>query len=280
VPSSAEGFAPARTALAGNPSDGYGGAVLALTLPELGAQARAAPAERLSVAPDSELVRAVAARLGATATIEWSTNVPTSVGLGGSSAIAIAVLRALDQRLHPVELARTALAIERQDLGIPGGRQDQVVQAHGGLVLMDFSDERDVRVERLDPGLLPPLVVAWRERASEHSGIAHADLRRRYAHGDMPALAELARQAARALREGDHTAFADAVDQSYEHRVRMVALQPGHVEMIETARAAGAAANYSGSGGAIVAVCRDDEHRATVRAALEQLGCRTLSAPA
>ncbi|CAA9501537.1 MAG: hypothetical protein AVDCRST_MAG13-2290, partial [uncultured Solirubrobacteraceae bacterium] len=40
----AAGMAPARAALAGNPSDGYGGAVLALCLPALAARVEVAPA--------------------------------------------------------------------------------------------------------------------------------------------------------------------------------------------------------------------------------------------
>jgi glucuronokinase len=254
--------------------------VLAVTLPGLGARASAVRSNRLSVSPESELVRATAARFGAPAAISWETNVPSSVGLGGSSAIAIAVLRALDPSLPLKELALTALAVEREDLSIPGGRQDQLVQAHGGLVLMDFSEDPDGHVERLDSRLLPPLVVAWRAQAGEPSGVAHADLRSRYGRGEMPELAALAHEAARALRAGDRASFARAVDDSYDHRARMVALQPGHVEMIETARGAGAAANYSGSGGAIIAVCRDDSHRETVCAALQELGCGVLTAPA
>jgi glucuronokinase len=286
VHSSAEavGTAPARTALAGNPSDGYGGAVLAVTLDGLGARAAARPATALSVSPDSELVRAVARRVGGEPVeIEWSTTVPANVGLGGSSAIAIATLRALHE-LHspgdpdPHTLALTALAVEREDLGIPGGRQDQLAQAHGGLTLMDFSSDPDGHVEQLDPSLLPPLVVAWRSQVAEHSGVPHAELRSRYGHGDMGELAALAHAAAAALQDGDRAAFAHAVDESFEHRARMVALHPGHVEMVKTARAAGAAANYSGSGGAIVAVCRSAPHAAEVTAALRWLGCDTLSA--
>lgn len=287
MPSSAEavGTAPARTALAGNPSDGYGGAVLAVTLESLGARALARPAMKEMVSPESELVRAVARRVGGEpVAIEWSTTVPANVGLGGSSAIAIATLRAL-ARLRgtdppPREVALTALAVEREDLGIPGGRQDQLVQAHGGLALMDFSCDPDGNVEQLDPSLLPPLVVAWRSQVAEDSGVPHAELRSRYGRGDMAELAALAHAAAAALQIGDLTAFAHAVDESFEHRARMVALNPGHVEMVETARAAGAAANYSGSGGAIVAVCRDEPHREHVAGELRRLGCGVLSAPA
>jgi glucuronokinase len=288
VPSSAEavGTAPARTALAGNPSDGYGGAVLAVTLDALGARATARRADELRVSPESELVRAVARRIGGDpSAIEWSTTVPANVGLGGSSAIAIATLRALHE-LHgpgdpdPHELALTALAVEREDLDIPGGRQDQLAQAHGGLTLMDFSSDPDGHVQQLDPSLLPPLVVAWRAQVAEHSGVPHAELRSRYRHGDMAELAALAHAAAAALRNGDRAAFAHAVDESFEHRRRMVQLHPGHVEMIHAARAAGATANYSGSGGAIVAVCSDAEHREHTAAKLARLGCGVLSAPA
>jgi glucuronokinase len=279
----ADGFAPARTALAGNPSDGYGGAVLAVTLDALGARATAR-AGSLHVDPASDLVHATAARFGRPAAIEWSTTVPIGVGLGGSSAIAIATLRALaqlhDVELQPMELALLAHAVERADLGIAGGRQDQLAQAHGGLTLMDWSEDPDGHVEQLDPALLPPLLVAWRHDASEPSGIAHADLRSRYRTGEMPELAQLARDAAQALRTGDHGGFARAVDGSFAHRAAMITLDPRHVEMIAVARAAGASANYSGSGGAIVAVCRDDMQRTHVAAELSALGCETLNAPA
>jgi hypothetical protein len=45
--------------------------------------------------------------------------------------------------------------------------------------------------------------------------------------------------------------------------------------MIETARERGASANYTGSGGAIVAACNDERHREAVALALEQVGCGT-----
>ena len=52
-----------RAALAGNPSDGYGGAVLAVTLDELRrARRRRAAAPRLEIWPPSELVAATVAR--------------------------------------------------------------------------------------------------------------------------------------------------------------------------------------------------------------------------
>ena len=56
-------------------------------------------------------------------------------------------------------------------------------------------------------------------------------------------------------------------------RGELLDLDPRCVAMIDAARAAGAAANYTGSGGAIVAVRPDDGALEDVRDALEAIGC-------
>jgi glucuronokinase len=284
----AHGIALARAALAGNPSDGYGGAVLAVTVGGCEARATARPSAvgELQVEPPSELVGAAVRRFARTcpaalySSVVWSTSIPRGVGLGGSSAIVIAGLRALSQcyevDIDEPEMAAMALAVETEDLGIAAGMQDRVAQAYGGLTFMEF---RDGRYERLDPALLPPLAIAWRAHTAESSGRIHSDLRARFELGDagvrrgMAELADLARAARAALLEGDRSAFARCVDGSFDARAQMLALDREHVEMVAVARDAGAAANYTGSGGAIVCACRDDAHRALVAGALEAAQC-------
>jgi glucuronokinase len=293
---SAAGDAPARAALAGNPSDGYGGAVLAVALPSHRAHAVARRAGELRVTPESDLVRAAVGRFArqhapaaAASAVEWSTSIPRGVGLGGSSAIVIAVLRAL-MGLHRVtlpapELADVALAVEVDELGIAAGLQDRVAQAYGGLTFMDFDPAAGRHCyERLDPERLGPVLVAWREDSGGHSGDVHAPLRDRHAAGErvvVEALSELgtlARAARGALLAGDRAELARCVDGSFDARQRMLELDAHHVAMIECARAAGAGANYAGSGGAIVAVCEHPAHRRGVDAQLRRLGCETISA--
>jgi glucuronokinase len=284
----AEGRASARTALVGNPSDGYGGAVLAVEVPAFAAVASARAGDG-AVEPASELVAAAVARFArrlapeaSSADVRWSTSIPRSVGLGGSSAVVIATVRALcslyDIAIEPAALSELALAVEREDLSIPGGRQDAVAQAHGGLTFMDFGPA-EPRYEMLDPSLLPPLLLAWRVESAEHSGHVHAGLRARFERGDpavrsaIGSLIRSAHDARAALLAGDRDRFGECVDESFDERRRMLSLEPEHVEMIECARACGACANYTGSGGAIVAACRDDAHRERVAAALEALAC-------
>ena len=217
--------------------------------------------------------------------IEVSTSIPRGVGLGGSSAIVIATLRALCSlyrcSLADPELATAALAVETDELGIVAGLQDRVTQAHGGLMFMDFSPSAGAHAyERLDPALLPPLVVAWRVDAGGGSGGVHAPLRERHARGvplvvdALQELGRLGRQARAALVRRDHAELLRCVDRSFDARRRMLELDPRHVEMVQCARASGASANYTGSGGAIVAVCADAATRYRTRRSLQSLGCQ------
>ncbi|MGE5617479.1 MAG: mevalonate kinase [Candidatus Woesearchaeota archaeon] len=283
-----EGIALARAALAGNPSDGYAGAVLAVTLPAWRARAEAAPGAPAGVEPANALVQAtvdrfarVVDRRAAGSHVRWSTSIPQQVGLASSSALVIAVTRALcglhRAELSPERLAEFALAVETEELGFIAGLQDRLTQAYEGLLFMDFSDPP--AYEPLDHRLLPPLLIAWHEQAAAPSGDVHGELRRRYRQGDsgvrkvMGRLALAARGARTALVEHDLGRFAQCMNDTFELRRQLMPLDPLCVEMVGAAQAAGASANYTGSGGAIVAACHDESHALETERALTQLGC-------
>jgi glucuronokinase len=285
------GRAHARAALAGNPSDGYRGAVLAVELHEFTAVAAARPAAGSVAEPALDLVEAAIHRFAREhapaaehSAVHWLSSIPRSVGLGGSSAIVIATLRALCDlhrvTLDPDELAMLALHIETEDLGLTAGPQDRVAQAYGGVTFMDFASE-EPRYERLGLDRLPPLLLAWRPASAESSGVVHGELRGRYAAAEpevlaaMRRLATAARRARDAVVEDDIAELRRCVDASFDLRRSILALDPRHVEMIELARAAGASANYTGSGGAIVCVCTNDSERLAVSEALAEAGCET-----
>jgi glucuronokinase len=276
----ATGSALARAALAGNPSDGHGGAVLAVCVPGLAAHAEARPAPQMRSDPPSALVDAAVARFGrGPCAVRWTTTVPREVGLGGSSAIVTAAVRALcalhDHVMTPDALAELALAVEVEDLGIAAGPQDRYAQAHEGLVFMDFTGARP-RVERLDPALLPDLYLAWRADAAQASHAVHGGLRVRAdeprVRAGMARLAGQARAARDALLSGDRAAFAHAVDASFDERAALLDVDPRHVAMVHAARGAGASANYAGSGGAIVGTLPSAGLEPVARA-LRALGC-------
>ena len=70
-------------------------------------------------------------------------DVPPGSGLGSSSALVVSMLKLMGEaynfRMTPHELAEMAYRIERKDLGIPGGRQDQYAAAFGGMSVYHFS---------------------------------------------------------------------------------------------------------------------------------------------
>jgi glucuronokinase len=288
------GRAFARAALAGNPSDGYGGRTLAVVIQDFAAHARAERADVDEITVPGEggepLMRATLARfrdrLGEAAPVALScqTNVPREVGLGGSSAIVIACARALCDmhgvELETDELARLALAVESEDLGIAAGLQDRMVQARETLVAMDFGGHP--LYEELDPELLPPLFVAWHPDAAAPSGLAHGELRERHERGDPEVTATLSRlathaaSARQALLDRDHAAFAGCVDASFDERLRIMHVDELTAAMVAAARGAGAAANSAGSGGAIVGTLPDDDAWPRVRAELEALGASAI----
>ena len=234
--------------------------------------------------PPSALVDAAVARFGrGPCAVRWSTTVPREVGLGGSSAIVTATVRALcalhGDALAPDELAEMVLAVEVEDLGIAAGPQDRYAQAHEGLVLMDFAGARP-RVERLDPALLPDLYLAWRADAAGTSHAVHGGLRDRARDpavraGHGAARRPRARGARRPARRRP-AAFAAAVDASFDERAALLDLDPRHEAMVRAARGAGASANYAGSGGAIVGTLPPDGLEPVARA-LRALGCEVIA---
>jgi len=293
---------PARVGLVGNPSDGYGGAVLGTVVPGLAATVTAEPSgtvefgvgeRRIISAALSTLVehirctRADAVERGVRLT--WTTNIPRSVGLAGSSALAVGVIDAtaalwnvpLDRRV----VAALALSAERDVLGIAAGWQDRIIQSFGCSVLvdagaMDVVDTLSVpKVSALAPraasGGSLSLLVGWNEATATTSEEYHGTLRASASSLSTPmrVLAELAHRAARAFSAGDVAELAGAVDEGWKVRQACAPLRTDHTDLVEMVRATGLAATTPGSGGAVVAVCIDEAAVARAVSALDGAGC-------
>ena len=150
---------------------------------------------------------------------------------------------------------------------------------------MDFGDgrvERDGHGEyvELDPSLLPSLWLVWTENPSD-SGKVHSRFKQRYNAGDkrtralMTEVASLPVAGREALEKGETAALADLMDRNFDLRVALfseAALGAQNLEMIAACRRAGAAAKFTGSGGAAVALCREPAQEEALRRECEKAG--------
>lgn len=219
-------------------------------------------------------------------TIRYNSNIPPQVGMAGSSAIITACWRAL-MAFYEVEIPKhilpsLVLSVENEELGIPAGLQDRVIQAYEGLVFMDFNRASIEKLghgiyEELDPATLPKVYVAFTTRLSEGTEVFHNDIRSRWKRGDREVVsamyqwANLAQRVRDMLVKGQGDLIGPLLNENFDLRRRLYQLSPGNIQMVETARECGASAKFTGSGGAIVGTYEDEAMFELLRAAMEPM---------
>ena len=206
-------------------------------------------------------------------TLRYSSNIPPHVGMAGSSAIITACWRALIE-FYGVEIPKhilpsLVLSVENDELKIPAGLQDRVIQTYEGVVFMDFNRASVEKLghgiyEELDPALLPPLYVAFTKKLSEGTEVFHNDIRGRWNRGEreivsaMYQWANLAQRVRDMLLDGKGREIGPLLNENFDLRRRLYQLSQGNIDMVEAARSCGASAKFTGSGGAIVGTYEDE----------------------
>ncbi len=156
-------------------------------------------------------------------------DVPPSAGLGGSGALGVAVVAAIDRAYgtdrSPEETARLANEIERIDLGYAGGDQDSYGAAVGGFKEMEYIQGGGMKVRQLNVPddarlqLEQNSLLVYTGEAHVSSDI-HEDIKTSYALVDSPTVAammdlrEAARRMSAGLEAGDLAVFAEAMNTS------------------------------------------------------------------
>jgi D-glycero-alpha-D-manno-heptose-7-phosphate kinase len=240
-----------------------------------------------------DLAKAAIERIGIEGGVDMDidSDAPAGSGLGGSSAIVAAVVAALaalgDREMTADELARVAYSIERDDVGVAGGWQDQYATAFGGMNLLEFSSS-GVRVTPVDADpetlarLHEGLLLCYTGAVRRNVGLIDRQIRL-YEQGreetllGMKQLHEMAYTMRDVILAGDVAGLGALLHDAFESKKRMnphIAEHTPIEAMLEAAGVAGAAGGKicgAGGGGYLLIACEPPAQPA-VRSTLEAMG--------
>jgi D-glycero-alpha-D-manno-heptose-7-phosphate kinase len=316
---------PLRLGLAGGGTDlspycdEFGGAVLNLTIDRYAyATIEPSPDGRVHfIAPDMNVTETFTADLGA---IESSrlplhagvmtrmlkdfgggvvpavrvtsfVDAPPGSGLGSSSALVVALVEAfralLAAPLGPYDVAHLAFEIERIDLALAGGRQDQYAATFGGVNFIEFhaNDRVIVNPLRVPPGVLNELeisLITCFSGVTRRSDEIIAEQQRRMVVGADPAiegLHQLKRDAVemkQALLRGEILHMAKLLNHSWEAKKRTaVGISTDTIEQLYRRAfadgAIGGKVSGAGGGGFMMFIVPPERRIAVIRG-LNELG--------
>ena len=192
---------------------------------------------------------------------------PPGSGLGSSSTMVVAILKAFTEwynlPLGEYDIAHLAYEIERIDLNLTGGKQDQYAATFGGFNFMEFLKEDKVivnplRIKRWIIDELEASMILFYTGASRSSASIIEEQQKNTKQGNttaidaMHSIKQSSSEMKEALLKGDIGSFAKILGSSWENKKKMAhSITNNDIDMVyDTALAAGAVAGkVSGAGG-------------------------------
>ncbi|HUZ58910.1 MAG TPA: hypothetical protein VMU83_09015 [Hanamia sp.] len=209
---------------------------------------------------------------------------PAGSGLGTSSTLVVAIIGAfvewLKLPLGDYDIAHYAYQIERQDLKLTGGKQDQYAAMFGGVNFMEFYEDDKVIVNPLRikseylHELENNLVLYYTSTSRESASIIDEQVKNVNSKNEksieaMHQLKEQARMMKEALLKGKLNEFGEILDFGFQQKRRMAHnISNSKIEEIyEAAKKAGAAGGKisgAGGGGFMIFYCPENSRYAVI----------------
>ena len=199
--------------------------------------------------------------------LSTSVDAPAGSGLGTSSTLVVAIIGAFVEMLKlplgDYDIAHYAFEIERNDLQLAGGRQDQYAAMFGGVNYMEFYNDDKVIVNplRIRPQYMHELennLVLYFTSTSRESAtiikeqVSNVNSKNEKSIEAMHQLKDQARMMKEALLRGKLHEFGEILDYGFQQKRNMAAnISNSRIEEIyESAKKAGATGGkISGAGG-------------------------------
>lgn len=192
---------------------------------------------------------------------------PAGSGLGSSSTMVVAILKAFSEWLNiplgEYDMAHIAYEIERKDLGLSGGKQDQYAATFGGFNFMEFYNEDRVivnplRIKNWIKNELESSIVLYYTGTSRDSAniideqVKNAKNKREKSIEAMHDLKESALIMKEAILKGKFNEFAECIAKAWESKKRTASvisnknIETIYMKALESGAIAG---KVSGAGG-------------------------------
>jgi galactokinase/mevalonate kinase-like predicted kinase len=227
--------------------------------------------------------------------VEWSTQIPRSSGLSGSTALLAATLACVlaargegDLLLDKVRFAELLRDVERHDAGIMCGYQDAYMIAHGRMQRMDFAGKHPVNpgpsatLVELHSDLPFLLITTGVERLS---GAVHGPMSERWLGGEpdivegIERISELGRLGSKALVAKRWDELSELMRENYSIIARLGGSGDEVDRLVSDCQSSGALAGKlagAGLGGTVIALTLEPD---VLEARLRQRGYRRFMRP-
>ncbi|MDF1512252.1 MAG: GHMP kinase [Anaerolineae bacterium] len=246
-----------------------------------------------------DLVKAVINRLSPAnntqgLTVFMHTDAPPGSGLGSSSSLVVSLVGLFQHWLHlPLtnyDIAELAYEIEREDMHIQGGRQDQYATTFGGVNYIEFTKDASI----VNPLRIPDetlyelnynLLLCYTGKTRVSAGIINSQVHN-YVQRQEPVLEAMRELKAIAkamknnLLQGHLNEFGALLHEAWLNKQKMASeiSTPYIQELYNAARNTGALGGKisgAGGGGFMMIYC-PFERKHTVAEALEKMGARVV----
>ena len=215
---------------------------------------------------------------------------PPGSGLGGSSTVIVSIIAAICEwkniKLTSMEMAQLAYKLEREVIGLKGGKQDQYAAVFGGFNLMKFSSEGvDVNRVRIACNTVNELqyssVLCYTGNSRESAQIIESQVEKFNKGQNEDALDKtkaLTFDMVKALEKGDIDEAGRILDISWDYKKQFSnkITNPQIDALYNAAKeegALGGKVSGAGGGGFMYFICRYDR-KYSVAKALQKMGAR------